>query len=166
MIDNIDILLNSEERRATIEIDFTRGTPKYVMIFCVMVTASLARVNDKLGAKNLAYGNSVARRGINGILIRMEDKINRIFNIMQANNDLSSNAYGVTDESSRDSIEDNLGYATIGNLMVVESDKSTNSMFSYSWSEIMKTAIDYQYNESLVFSGRLGEEKYESHGEI
>jgi hypothetical protein len=62
--------------------------------------------------KNTDYGDSFATFGIVGIIIRLEDKINRCISITENNKTM------VDDESIKDTIFDMVNYATMGVMLI------------------------------------------------
>jgi hypothetical protein len=62
--------------------------------------------------KNTDYGDSFATFGIVGIIIRLEDKINRCISITKNNKTL------VEDESIKDTIFDTVNYTTMGIMLI------------------------------------------------
>lgn len=76
------------------------------------MTEILGEVGDGLIRKQLDYGpNAIARFGIEGIVIRMSDKMERLINLTQLQRDAE------VDESIEDTLADIVGYAIHGLLM-------------------------------------------------
>lgn len=67
--------------------------------------------------KNHDYGDAFAKYGLIGILVRMEDKINRAITLDKNNVSL------VNEESMRDTLLDLHNYAAMG-LMLMDEDKT------------------------------------------
>ena len=68
-----------------------------------------------VASKNRAYGASVFTHGTKGIMIRLEDKVNRVFSLLEGSED--------NGESLQDSAADILGYALLLNYAVNNPDK-------------------------------------------
>ena len=68
--------------------------------------------------KNADYGNSYKQYGLIGVLVRLQDKINRALNI-------TKNGIQVKDESLRDTLIDLHNYAAMA-LMEIESEPSVS----------------------------------------
>lgn len=74
----------------------------------------LSDISDTLIKKQLDYGpNAIKRFGLEGIVIRMSDKMERLINLIELKKDPS------VDESIEDTLFDLAGYAVIG-LMYLE----------------------------------------------
>lgn len=77
---------------------------------------NLSDISDMLIRKQLDYGpNAINRFGIEGIVIRMSDKIERLINLIELKKDPE------VEESIEDTLSDLAGYAVIG-LMYLEGD--------------------------------------------
>lgn len=74
----------------------------------------LSDISDTLIKKQLDYGpNAIKRFGMEGIVIRMSDKMERLINLIELKKDPT------VDESIEDTLFDLAGYAVIG-LMYLE----------------------------------------------
>lgn len=74
----------------------------------------LSDISDTLIKKQLDYGpNAIKRFGLEGIVIRMSDKMERLINLIELKKDPT------VDESIEDTLFDLAGYAVIG-LMYLE----------------------------------------------
>lgn len=74
----------------------------------------LSDISDTLIKKQLDYGpNAIKRFGLEGIVIRMSDKMERLINLIELKKDPA------VDESIEDTLFDLAGYAVIG-LMYLE----------------------------------------------
>jgi len=74
----------------------------------------LSDISDTLIKKQLDYGpNAIKRFGMEGIVIRMSDKMERLINLIELKKDPT------VDESIEDTLFDLAGYAIIG-LMYLE----------------------------------------------
>lgn len=74
----------------------------------------LSDISDTLIKKQLDYGpNAIKRFGLEGIVIRMSDKMERLINLIELKKDPA------IDESIEDTLFDLAGYAVIG-LMYLE----------------------------------------------
>lgn len=74
----------------------------------------LSDISDTLIKKQLDYGpNAIKRFGLEGIVIRMSDKMERLINLIELKKDPT------IDESIEDTLFDLAGYAVIG-LMYLE----------------------------------------------
>ena len=83
-----------------------------IAAFRAAVRAYFAEREDALVAKRRSYGASnLTRRGTLGIVIRMEDKLNRLWNMALA--DEQTTAVG---EGRIDAWDDLAGYAVLGRL--------------------------------------------------
>ena len=76
------------------------------------VTEFLGDVGDLLVRKQLDYGpNAVSRFGLQGIIVRMSDKLERLINLSQLQADPEVN------ESIDDTLYDIAGYAILGLIL-------------------------------------------------
>ena len=79
--------------------------------------------------KNADYGDSYKQYGLIGVLVRLQDKINRCLNI-------TKNGISVKDESLRDTLIDLHNYAAMA-LMESESEPTVPNLPSRSGSEVL-----------------------------
>lgn len=86
--------------------------PKKPKYFQDAVMDELGDLGDTLIRKQIDYGpNAISRFGLEGILIRMSDKLERLIHLQQLKSDPE------VDESIEDTLRDIAGYAILG-LMV------------------------------------------------
>lgn len=80
------------------------------------VMEELGELGDLLIRKQLDYGpNAIARFGLEGIVIRLSDKIERLINLQKLKSDPE------VDESVEDTLQDIAGYAIHG-LLIMSGD--------------------------------------------
>jgi len=85
--------------------------------------------------KNADYGDSYKQYGLIGVLVRLQDKINRCLNI-------TKNGISVKDESLRDTLIDLHNYAA---MALMESESDQNLRFRTSLEEPIRTNSEPPY---------------------
>lgn len=91
--------------------------------------------------KNADYGNSYKQYGLIGILVRVQDKINRALNI-------TKNGIRVQDESLRDTLIDLHNYAAMA-LMESEPTLPIIGMNEISMPTVLRSSIDEFMNQPI-----------------
>lgn len=87
-------------------------TKKKLPYFQDAVTDEVTELVDLLIRKQLDYGpNAISRFGLDGIVVRMSDKLERLINLQQLKSDPE------VDESIEDTLRDLAGYAVLGLLV-------------------------------------------------
>lgn len=84
------------------------------------------RVIDLVMKKNADYGDAWQRQGINGVLVRLADKLYRIDNLtafpVPAVGPASKVEHLIASETVEDTIVDAIGYCLLGLLYIEEND--------------------------------------------
>lgn len=83
--------------------------------------------------KNADYGDAFATHGIIGILIRIQDKINRALNITENNIEL------VNDEKIEDTLIDLHNYSAMALILIKEKEKDTETDNILPWSQVINS---------------------------
>jgi hypothetical protein len=81
------------------------------------LTAVQNELRDLFARKNADYGDAFAKYGPVGVIVRMEDKMQRIMSISNTGINL------VPDESLRDTLLDLANYATMAIMLIDENKK-------------------------------------------
>jgi|SRR5690625_97576 len=93
-----------------------RRRRKNELFFQDVVMDEITELGDTLIRKQIDYGpNAISRFGLDGIIIRINDKVERLINLSELKKDPE------VDESLEDTLRDIAGYAILG-LMVHRGD--------------------------------------------
>jgi len=104
--------------------------------------------------KNKDYGDSFAQFGPIGVIIRMQDKINRLFNITKTNIAL------IESKSLRDTLIDLHNYSTMAIILLDEKSEKNVENSIGSENSVENSVENNVGNEKLVHSDSVGHALY------